>query len=331
MKQVIIIAFTCLLLCTPLAALGEKPTVLIIASYHNQYLWQADYHAGIVEKLGADYQVDLFEMDTKRLPKSEYKKRAQLAWEHYENVKPQLVFLGDDNALRYLAPKFVETETPVVYLGINNNPKKYGASDQKNITGVLERPLYKQSVKMLQGLLNKKPRKVLFLFDDGVTTRAVVSMTFKNKTKLRIHGVPVQVKRVGTLKRWQETVLRAKDDGFDAIVTGGYNTIKDDEGNHVPIAQVGQWTNTHTPVPMFSFWSFSVAADQTIGGLVLFGKSQGEKAGELALRILKEGVSPGEIRPAVSEKGRYFFSQTQLKKWGLTLPEAIASKAEYVD
>ncbi|ETW93161.1 MAG: hypothetical protein ETSY2_51925, partial [Candidatus Entotheonella gemina] len=318
-------------LCTPLAAMGERPTVLIIASYHKEYLWQANYQAGIMEKLGTDYQVDIFEMDTKRLPKSEYKKRAQLAWEYYEKVQPELVFLGDDNALRYLTPKFAETDTPVVYLGINNNPKKYGASDKKNITGVLERPLYKQSIKMLQVLLDKKPRNVMFLFDDGVTTRAVVSMTFRNKTKLRIHGVPVQVKRVGTLKRWQETVLSAKEDGFDAIVTGGYNTIKDEQGQHVPITQIGQWTNAHTPVPMFSFWSFSVAADQTIGGLVLFGKSQGEKAGELALRILKEGVSPGEIRPAVSEKGRYFFSQTQLKKWGLTLPESIASKAEYVD
>ncbi len=287
--------------------------------------------AGILEKLGTDYQVEIFEMDTKRLPKSEYKKRAQLAWEYYESVKPKLVFLGDDNALRYLAPKFVETDTPVVYLGINNNPKKYGASGQKNITGVLERPLYKQSIQMLKALLGKKPRNVLFLFDDGVTTRAVVSMTFRNKTKLLIQGVPVQVKRVGTLKRWKETVLSAKADGFDAIVTGGYNTIKDDQGVHVPINQVGQWTSAHTPIPMFSFWSFSVAADQTIGGLVLFGKSQGDKAGELALRILQEGVSPGDIGPTVSEKGRYFYSKTQLKKWGLTLPESIAAKAEYVD
>jgi len=33
----------------------------------------------------------------------------------------------------------------------------------------------------------------------------------------------------------------------------------------------------------------------------------------------------------VAERGQLLFSRSQLKKWGLTLPDKIASKAKFTD
>jgi hypothetical protein len=84
------------------------------------------------------------------------------------------------------------------------------------------------------------------------------------------------------------------------------------------------------PVPPFGFWDFSVGPDKTVGGFVLFGRSQGEAAGKIALKILS-GKSPDNIRPVVGDMGRFLFSKSQLKKWGLSLPDDIAKVAEYVE
>lgn len=312
-----------------MTSLADKKRILIIESYHSEYPWDASYLQGIREILGNNVQYSNFQMDTKRLPRHVYPERADMAWHKYLKVKPHLVILGDDNALQLLCPRFIQTDTPVVYLGINNNPRFYNATNVKNITGVLERPLLRRSVLFLRDILEQTPKKVLILLDSGTTSR-VVAEEFKEYKTRKLSNVRVDYRLIGQYGEWKKSVLNLKKNGYDALIIGLYHTIVDDKQNHVKADTIIQWTSDHTPVPIFCFWDFAVGPNKAVGGYVLFGKTMGRMAGKMAREILA-GKSPRDIKPVFNNEGRFYFSRTQLKKWGLTLPEKIRRKAEFID
>lgn len=192
----------------PICVFAQKKDILVIESYHGGYPWDASYKEGLTEVLGSKYNLIFFEMDTKRLPKSEYKNRNRMAWDKYKEINPVLVVLGDDNALKYLGPKFANTNTPVVYLGINNNPRSYGMVNNEHITGVLERPLLKRSIKFLDELL--KIKKVLILFDAGTTAKCIFSEIFSNSESEVFGGIQADIKLIKNYTQWQKSVLTAK-------------------------------------------------------------------------------------------------------------------------
>ncbi|MEA1966730.1 MAG: hypothetical protein U9N77_00675 [Thermodesulfobacteriota bacterium] len=91
-----------------------------------------------------------------------------------------------------------------------------------------------------------------------------------------------------------------------------------------------EWTSENAPIPPFGFWDFSVGANKTIGGYVLFGKTQGKKAGEIALKRLTENKFK-TIVPFYGKTGRFYFSKSQLKKWGISLTKKIESESVYTE
>ncbi|MBU2711778.1 ABC transporter substrate-binding protein [Zooshikella harenae] len=198
-----------------------------------------------------------------------------------------------------------------------------------NITGVLERPLFKKSIVQLKET-TPSIKNFLILFNDGTTSSAAIKEEFKGKTTTTLGGIDVSVQQIGILKEWKETVLGTKNQGFDAIIIGLYHTLKDDNEQSVDAEQLLIWTSEHSPIPLFAFWDFAVGANKTIGGLVLYGYTQGETAAKMALKILK-GKSPNMIRPIVGEKGRYLYSKQQHKKWNIRLPKNLRSRADFVE
>ncbi|MBU1340050.1 MAG: sugar ABC transporter [Proteobacteria bacterium] len=326
--QCIIMLVAGFLILSGSVALSASTSILIIESYHAEYPWDKSYIQGIREGMKGDYEFFTFEMDTKRIPQSEYEKSAQKAWEYYLEKKPALVFLGDDNALKYLSARFAKEKTPVVFLGINNNPRAYDIFSAVNMTGVLERPLLKRSIVEMDKLLELK--KVLILFDSGTTSKVVLSEVFNGKEEMKISDIDIHLKLIGSWETWQETVLNCKNEGYDAMVIGLYHTIVDKTNTHIDAEKVLNWTSKNTPIPPFAFWDFAVGPGKAIGGLTLFGKTQGQAAAEMAIEILK-GTQPSKIQVRYGEKGNLLFSRTQLKKYNIDLPEDIASKATLTD
>ncbi|SLM30267.1 ABC-type sugar transport system, ATPase component [Desulfamplus magnetovallimortis] len=326
MKRIILLIT--LLLTIPVSLFAQKESILVIESYHAEYPWDASYIEGLKDILKDGYDLQYFEMDTKRLPASEYDKRAQMAWEKYLELKPSLVILGDDNALKYLGKKFSVTTTPVVYLGINNNPRYYDMARFDNITGVLERPLMKRSIKYIDDFFEVK--KVLILFDSGETSKVVHTEVFSGKERQIFGGIIADIKLIDNFGTWQKSVLEAKNQDYDAIIVGLYHTLVDDAGNHVDANKVLGWTSDNTPVPPFAFWDFTVGKGKAIGGYVLFGKAQGKKAGELALKMLAD-KNHGRIPPQTADNGQLYFSRSQLEKWGLTITGDMVSKTTFIE
>ncbi|RMF15965.1 MAG: sugar ABC transporter [Gammaproteobacteria bacterium] len=329
MKRLIICMLTSLgLFASPIWA----KTVLLIESYHADYPWDASYVKGIEETFGGKYTLERFQMDTKRIPKDQFGKKAEEAWAKFQAVKPDLVMLGDDNALKFLGQRINDTGTPVVFLGINSNPRDAGVDKMKNVVGVLERPLFKRSISELDKVMKGQLKRMLVLFDSGTTSQAAVKEAFGGRSSMKVGKTQLDLKLIGNIDEWKQAVLDSQKNGYDALIIGLYHTITDAGGTHVPAGDVLKWTSENTPLPPFAFWDFAVGADKAAGGLVLFGESQGQAAAQIADQILR-GTPVGSINPRfrIGEKGRFYFSRTQMQKWGLKLPAHLETRAVWVD
>ena len=310
-----------------LAFCSQAKTILVVESYHAEYLWDQSYKQGLEDTLGASHKLVYFEMDTKRLPVAQHAQRAEAAWQQYLRLKPDLVVLADDNALKYIGPKLLNTDTPVVYLGINANPRTYGIADAPNFSGVMERPLLIRSILMLKKF--NPANRVLLVLDDSETSGVLKEDIYLGKDALTIAGVYIELKRIKHFSHWKTHVLTAKEQQYDALIVGLYHTLTNEQGQHVNVNEVIEWTSENTQVPPFGFWDFSIGTDKNIGGYVIFGYEEGKLAGKIALVMLKGRKT--RVGPTTGGQGRFVFSKRQLLKWKITLPSDVYKKTTFVE
>ncbi|SIN90249.1 ABC transporter substrate-binding protein [Salinivibrio sp. ES.052] len=292
--------------------------VLLIESYHKEYGWDESYIRGLESTLGDDVTLHTFEMDTKRLPKSQFDAQADKALAIYQEISPDVVVLGDDNALSYMLPRLKNEDIDIVFLGINSNPRRLMAkyAGTARVTGVLERPLFARSMKEMSELLGKDQMKVKILFDAGTTATIATDHIANQYEDLKQQlGIDATIENHRLFSSWKSSVEQA--DEYDAIVVGLYQIIRDESDNVVDANKVLSWTNENSETPLFGFWDFSVGKGQTAGGVVLFGESQGVQAGKYVNRILS-GEDASTISVIHGKKGRAIYSATEFERWGLT-------------
>lgn len=304
---------------------ADKKTVLVIESYHASYPWDKDYTQALRQQLELQAELHFEQLDTKRLPRDQYQAQADRIWQRFLQLKPDLVVTGDDNALRLLGPRVVATDTPLIYLGINANPRSYFERIPSNVSGILERPLFKRSILYIHRIMDAKLTRILVLFDDGTTSRALLEEEFSGALQVQLGPVQVDIQLIGSESEWHQTISESKQQGYDAVVVGLYHTLTDNEGNHVPDQQIIEWTSEHTPLPLFAYWKFAVGEKMTAGGYVLDGYTQGLLAAELVKDAL--AGKPLPRMPSSSGEGRFVFSRSQLHRWQLELPPSIADQA----
>lgn len=322
----LLLPFWLVLLTPAVPALAED--VLVVHSYHQTHTWVRDYTRGLVEALGPDEHLDHLYMDTKRLPESQYEARAREALERVAELNPDLVVLADDNALKYVGPLLAGRELPVVFLGVNRNPRDYlDLTTARNITGILERPLLKRASVFLHQIFPGRNAKFLVLFDDSTTTKAAIKEIDAAESLVSLPGSEIRIEMVGDWGAWREKVRRAKETGYAAVLLGTYHRVFDGD-RHVDEESVLRATVEESGLPVFALWDFSVGPGRAVGGYVLSGYEQGLQAGYMARRIL-QGAAPRELPTVLTHTGRFVFSRSELKRLGLALPEEFTIGAYF--
>ena len=310
----------------------QQPTqaaeILVIESYHPEHPWDASYRQVLQQRLGKNHTLHFRYLDTKRLPREQFATQAEGVWQQYLVLKPQLVIIGDDNGINLLAPRISAHGTPVVYLGMNGNPRRNNLYGLKNMTGVLERPLMKRNIREMSELL-PRARQALVLFDGSEVSMTAINEEF-GQNSLTIGEITVDIRLLTNYESWQQSVLQAKTQGYDMIFMGLYHTLRDAQGGYVDPEVVASWTGEQTPVPLFSFWDFTVGPQRACGGLVMSGAIQGDAAASLAEAILA-GHSAHSIPPRTASRGDYWFSHAALTRWNLHLPDDMARRAQWTD
>ena len=329
MKTLLRLLLLLISLVLPTVWAADK-TVLVVESYHEGFKWDSDYRQAISDALSGKYRLEFFEMDTKRLPLDRHPEMANKALARIQTLRPALVILGDDAALRLVGPGLDQTGIPGVYLGINNNPREYASGGFRHITGVLERPLFKRGMQFIRQII-PSTRKVLVLFDDNFTSEVIRNEVFENKPVIQLAGMEVHLKICPLQSDWEKAVRDAQADGYQVLVSGLHQVLRGPDGKVADAEKVITWTSANTPVPLFAFWDFDVGPEMAIGGLVMSGSEQGKAAAAVALRILEGNATPASIFPEIATQGSFVFSRRQLDRFHIALPPAIAHTAKFLD
>ncbi|UTH76325.1 ABC transporter substrate-binding protein [Chromobacterium sp. IIBBL 290-4] len=310
--------------------MAEAKRVFVVSSYHPEYQWERDYLRALSARLSSRCQLAFYNLDSKRLPADQVEKRAQTALERVRAFHPDLVIVGDDAALKMVGTALAPSGLPVIFLGINNNPRNYFPGGMPgNVSGVLERPLLLRNLFEL-GHAVPGTRRALALFDTDLTSAVIRDETFLGHDSIRVGDIDVDMAMLGSFADWKKQVLAAPGH-YQVIWVGLYFTLRDDKGRVVDGEDVVRWTAQNAKLPLFAFWDFAVGRDKAAGGLVLTGREQGEEAAKMAEAVLFKGQALAGIFPLVPSQGQFLFSRSALQRYRVRLPARIENKASWLE
>jgi ABC-type uncharacterized transport system substrate-binding protein len=326
----------------------EKKRIFVISSYHKDYLWSKstqqglsdamlkygylDNHQQMVDLATNDYVessktvVQKDWMNTKRKHSlAEIGEATQRIMKTLYVFQPDLVMLGDDNAANYIGNQLLDTDTPVVFWGINGLPLKYGLVDSMdnpghNITGIWQAGYHKESLELLKKIV-PDVKTFAILSCDSVTSRPNI----KRIRMLAQHGkLPLQLIDVVATNSFSEFQRRALElaDKVDAFFVLNHDTFKDDQGNYVDMLTVGKWYLENIKKPEASH------EDQFVReGMLLTandsGYNQSYHAFEMAYDILEQGFNPSRMRTKTPPRGPLMVNRQRATMLGIALDDKM--------
>lgn len=348
------------LIAQPVAASNEQAArhhkILIVSSYHREYLWSESTHAGVMAAmLRYEFLADADEvaeftrndyvqskrvvlkklwMDTKRKSdQSDIARATASVVDEIARFKPDLVMLGDDNAANYVGNQLLDTDIPVVFWGINGLPLKYGLIDSMdrpghNITGVWQAGYYREGLELLSKLV-PEAKTFAILACDSVTARANIRLL---RGLSRSGQLPMQLVDVVSTNDFDSFKHRVKEleSKVDAFFVLNHDTFRNAEGEHVDMLEVGRWYLENIMIPEAS------QEDQFVReGMLLSandsGYNQGYTAFEMAFDILEQGLSPSLMRTKTPARGPLMVNRNRAAALGISLQDFDILIDEFID
>ena len=309
---------------------GAKTRIAIVSSYHREYLWSQDTNRGVVAALlehgylDDPSQVEAFTrddavesstailvklwMDTKRrngrlqIARSLARVVAEL-----DAFAPDILLLGDDNAVNHVGNQYVDTDLDVVFWGVDGSPLRYDLIDSMerpghNVTGVYQKGYIRAGIESLLELF-PLVRRVAVLSDASATARPKL----KELKRLARRGeLPVELVAsvvTDSYEAWQEGVESLADE-VDAFVVLNHNTLKRESGDVVDPLEAAGWYLRHSAKP-----EVSPERQYVVEGMLAAvddsGYKQGYEAVEIAHRILAGGERPASIPVRAPSRGAF--------------------------
>lgn len=326
----------------------SRKRIFIVSSYSRDYIWsvstQRGLNAAMLKNGYLDFSAqaetlmltDAVEsksavirkvwMDTKRRnSRSEIASTTKTILTQLYQFKPDLVLLGDDNAVNYVGNQLLGSNIPVVFWGVNGLPLKYGLienldSPGRNITGVWQSGYYKESLELLMRLV-PKARTFAILACDSETSRPNVKMI----EQLAKRGV-LPLKLVDTIvsNSYEDFKRRALETSrkVDAFFVLNHDTLRDANGRHVDMLEVGRWYLENIRIPEASH------EDQFVyEGMLLTandsGYNQGFLAFEMASLILAGRAKPERMAVRTPDRGPYLVNRLRAEQLGISLKSSL--------
>ncbi len=308
---------------------AKKFKILHVMSYHSPWEWTDQQFQGFKDVLGdLDVEYKVVQMDTKRQSSEQWKQKISAeAKTLIDTWKPDLVFTSDDDAQTYVAKYYVNTDIPFVFCAVNAEPEEYGFAGSKNVTGVLERIHFEQTVRLLKQI-SPAVHKIAIITDPGAMWPPIIQAMKQSEKDL---PQDVQITGYYVLNTFQEYKNTVKDcEGkADAIGMLGVFEFKDENGVNVPLEQVQRWTVENSSLPDFAFWKDRVDKG-TLCAVTVSGSAQGQAAGKIAKSILVEGRTPSSLQMKATEKGVPIINLARAGKLNLKPSSSVLLTAEVV-
>lgn len=290
--------------------------VLHVMSFHSPWEWTDSQFSGFKEALrdlDVDYKV--YELDAKRRSSPEWLNQAGAeARRLIDEWKPDLVFADDDPAQTYVVTRYLNSSIPFVVCGVNADPQDYGYTAASNVSGVLEREHFVQSVRLLKQIVPAVHR-IAIISDNAPMWQRVINRMKASESELGDVQV-VGYDSVDTFKEYKELV-KGYEGKVDALGFLGIFEFKGADGKNVPYQEVCRWTAENSNLPDFSFWVDRVDYG-TLCAVTVSGLSQGQEAGKIARGILVDGRQASSFPMLPTSRGEPVLNLARATKLGLT-------------
>ncbi len=333
----------------------EKKRILVVSSYHREYAWSRETNEGLCAamlKFGyfdnkdqtAEYTkndyvetskavVKKLWMDAKRKnSNSEKEDMSKIIYRIAKDFKPDIIFMGDDDAAQYIGNKFLDSKIPIVFWGVNNTPVKYGLVDSMdkpghNVTGVYQ-PGYKvESLELLKKIVPHV--KTFAVISDETSAgrnhiKAIEYLDRKGNLPLKL----VDAMFTNDYELWKKRVLELQNK-VDVFFVAQYSGLKDETGNYVPAEKVAEWYITHIKIPEAAEQGQFVKQGMLCGANDS-GYNQGFEAVVIAHDILANGANPATYPPRAPKRGALMVNTQRAKMLGIALTKDMGIE-EYIE
>ncbi|MBN2454447.1 hypothetical protein JXB11_02780 [Candidatus Woesearchaeota archaeon] len=296
---------------------GDAPIKIFYLNSYHEFPWADDNIKAfeeVFEKGGIDIEIKRWDMDTLRNTSEQNKMvKGEKAIEMIEEYKPDLIYAEDDHAQEFIA-KYVNTETPIVFTGLNEDPAKYGYDTAENVAGVLEELHFADTVNLLKTLYPDEIKRIAVISDDLPQWITVIKNLKEQKEEFpEIEFVGWD--RLHKLEEYKSKVLTYQDN-VDAIMHLSIVGFVDKDGNNVPEGQVLKWLVENSEIPETTFWDFIVDQGALLSAEVS-AKEQGEAGGRLAYAILIDGAEPSSFEFKPTKKSEKAINLARAESLGL--------------
>jgi ABC-type uncharacterized transport system substrate-binding protein len=300
----------------PGAALASTARrVLHVRSYHPDWQWNKDQWRGFEAGLGdIPVQARHVALDAKRGSAAQVQVRADEAVALVREWQPHLLYVTDDPALTSVVAALRPLRVPTVCSGINQSLASHGLADEPWLTGALEHEHGLATLNLLRALLGRRRLRVAAVVDDDPMWRTVVQ-----RLQAEIAKDPdLTLTTVLAPHSWEDyqREMTALQGQVDAVGLLGVFRFATEAGGYADYEQVLRWTAEHSRLPDFSFWDTRVERG-TLCAVTVDGVEQGRVAGQMARRILVDGVAPSALPARPSTKGRPMVSLARVRALGL--------------
>lgn len=309
-----------------------RARVMVVQSYHADYVWVQAINRGVEESLrGLNASIDFQYMDALRDPDAEHlHAKAKAILERIEAEKPEVVIAADDAAQEYLVAPFLKgrASPQVIFCGVNAPLATYGYP-AANVSGVRERWHFREGFALL-GRIKPGLRTVVLLTDDSRSSGYVLEdLHTEQRQGGRMPLKLLKVEQVRSWQQWQRAVLHWRTRA-DALALGIYFSLLDETtGKVVPAEKVVAWNTAEIHKPTLGFADYAKQGG-LLCGILESGEEQGYLAGGMARNTLEHGVAAGTLPVRINQRGIVLLNLKAAERLGLVIPYEIIRAAGIV-
>lgn len=289
---------------------GKK--IAWLDSYHEGYAWSDGIQAGIESVLnGTGIELKIFRLDTKHvLDTAEREAAGARVHEEIDAFGPDVIIASDDDAQTFvIVPYYKDTDTPVLFVGVNNDAAPYGYPTA-NVTGMIEVDLADQAVEQMRQYM--KGARIGFLSDDTTTSHRMADSYTARFPMMQ------DIRFTNSYQEFKE-MFRSMQGSVNLLIVHNTSGIADWDAED---AQA--FVLETTQIPTVGVHDFMAPYLLVVFGLV--ADEEGIWAAESALKIL-DGTPVSEIPVVESQQGNVYVNLAIADKLDLALPPSLLRNA----
>ena len=261
---------------------SSREQILILHSYHKA-AWTDAINEGIKSVLGKEPNLEFsYEyMDTKRESSNSYLEELKKIYTlKYKKTHFKLIIVSDDNAYQFglQNQNLIFNKSPIVFLGVNNLNTK-DLADHPNITGVIEKADFKETIEFATKL-NPEAKSIVIITDNTETAQVNLSNLIED-LKENFPNLKYSILQNVSLEELGKSLISySKKESFAFFLS----FWKDRTGKDVTPDDLKVYF-TQSPIPIFTRSEWMIGKG-VIGGKCVSGFHQGESAAFLARDII---------------------------------------------